>query len=132
MADAQAKNGTTAVELPEHVQEMLGVLAAGKGENLVALDMRGIAGFTDYMILCSGRSDTHARALVDALDKNRRKQGAKAAHIEGRREGAWILLDFFDVIVHVFTLESREFYQLERLWRDAPLVEWQSEASPPA
>lgn len=127
MAEIQAKTNAE-MELPEGVGELLEVLDEGKGEDIVVLDMRGVAGFTDFMVLCSGRSDTHVRALVDAVDRTRREQGVKAAHIEGRAEGTWVLLDYFDVLVHVFTRESRDFYQLERLWRDAPLLEWQNEA----
>jgi len=84
------------------------------------------------MVLCSGRSEPHVRALADAVDKHRREQGLKPAHIEGRGEGSWILMDYFDLIVHVFTEQNREFYQLERLWRDAPLLEWKAEPTPSA
>jgi len=127
MAETQTKAGAE-MELPDDIRALLEVLDAGKGEDVAVLDMRGVAGFTDFMVLSSGRSDTHVRALVDAVDKKRRDQGVKPAHIEGRAKGTWVLLDYFDVLVHVFTRESRDFYQLERLWRDAPLLEWQSEA----
>jgi ribosome-associated protein len=120
------------MDLPASVEEILATLDQGKGEKLVVLDMRVVSGFTDFMVLCSGRSEPHVRALVDAVAKVRRKQGAKAAHVEGRSQGAWVLMDYFDVIVHVFTTENREFYQLERLWRDAPLLEWTAEAPPSA
>jgi ribosome-associated protein len=120
------------MDLPETVEEILGILDEGKGENLVVLDMRMVSGFTDFMVLCSGRSEPHVRALVDAVGKRRRDEGSKPAHVEGRSQGAWVLMDYFDVIVHVFTTENREFYQLERLWRDAPLLEWTAEAPPGA
>lgn len=119
-------------ELPAAVREVLEVLDKGKGGALVVLDMREVSGFTDFMVLCSGRSEPHVRALADAVEKHRRDQGSKPTHIEGRAEGAWILMDYFDLIVHVFTEQNREFYQLERLWRDAPLLEWKAEASPSA
>ena len=128
MGETQPREAGFEADLPETLRELLAVLDEGKGEQIAVLDMRGIAGFTDFMVLCSGRSDTHVRALVDAVHRQRRDQGLKPAHIEGRAEGSWVLMDYFDVIVHVFTSESREFYQLERLWRDAPLLEWQGEA----
>lgn len=119
-----------AAALPDPVREILDVLDEGKGEALVVLDMREVSGFTDFMVLCSGRSEPHVRALADAVGRHRRDSGAKPAHIEGRSAGAWILMDYFDLIVHVFTEENRDFYQLECLWRDAPLLEWKPE--PPA
>ena len=112
------------IDVPDPIREIAGVLDEGKAEAIVFLDMRKVSGFTDFMLLCSGRSDPHVRALVDAVEKHRRDNGEKPAHIEGRSEGSWVLLDYFDLVVHVFTEEAREFYQLERLWRDAPLLEW--------
>jgi ribosome-associated protein len=119
-------------EIPAAVSGVMEVLDKNKGEDIVLLDMREVSGFTDFMVLCSGRSETHVRALIDAVGRLRREQGAKPAHIEGRAEGNWVLMDFFDLIVHVFTTDSREFYQLERLWRDAPMQEWKGEGAPSA
>lgn len=116
------------MDVPAGIHEIAEVLDEGKAESIVILDMRKVSGFTDFMLLSSGRSDPHVRALVDAVEKHRRDQGAKPAHIEGRSEGSWVLLDYFDIVVHVFTEEAREFYQLERLWRDAPLLEWSATA----
>ena len=125
---AYAQTGVDA-ELPPGVREVLEVLDEGKGEAIVVLDMREVSAFTDFMVLCTGRSVPHVRALVDAVSKApTQAQGSKPAHIEGRAEGTWILMDYFDLIVHIFTEQNREFYQLERLWRDAPLLEWKAEA----
>jgi len=114
--------------LPTAVAEVIDVLDEHKAEEIVVLDMRKVAGFTDFMVLCNGRSAPHVRALVDAVQKHRRDQGTRPSHLEGRAEGAWVLMDYFDLIVHVFTTRNREFYQLERLWRDAPLLEWKGDA----
>ncbi len=132
MSEVKPRRRSLAAELTPDVREVLEILDKGKGEALVVLDMREVSGFTDFMVLCSGRSEPHVRALADAVQKQRRDQGSKPAHIEGRAEGTWILMDYFEIIVHVFTNQNREFYQLERLWRDAPLLEWKAEASPSA
>ncbi len=130
MDETEPRKAGLAADLPPDVRDVLGVLDEGKGRSLVVLDMRQVSGFTDFMVLCSGRSEPHVRALADAVDKHRRQRGSKPAHIEGRAEGCWILMDYFDLIVHVFTEHNRDFYQLERLWRDAPLLEWK--AAPPS
>jgi len=132
MGETQPRKKSLAEDLPADVREVLEVLAEGKGDAIVVLDMRKVSGFTDFMVLCNGRSEPHVRALVDAVQEHRREHGSKPAHIEGRSEGKWILMDYFDLIVHVFTEQNRDFYQLERLWRDAPLLEWKAEASPGA
>lgn len=110
--------------LPDPVLAALAALDAHKGEEIVVLDMRGVAGFTDTMVICTGRSHPHTQALAEAVEDRLRQDDIKAAHVEGRADGNWILLDYLDLIVHVFTPESRQFYQLEKLWRDAPMLEW--------
>ena len=130
MGETKPRKRDLVAELPPDVREVLEVLDEGKGEAIVVLDMREVSGFTDFMVLCNGRSEPHVRALMDAVEKHRRGHGSKPAHIEGRAEGKWILMDYFDLIVHVFTEQNREFYQLERLWRDAPLLEWKAEPAP--
>ena len=132
MAKTQPRKAGLESDLPPAVREVLEILDEGKGEAIVVLDMREVSGFTDFMVLCSGRSEPHVRALVDAVGKKLRAKGSKPAHIEGRAGGTWILMDYFDLIVHVFSRQNREFYQLERLWRDAPLLEWKAEARPGA
>lgn len=128
-SDAEPLEAPATMNVPDWVHEIAEVLDEGKGESIVILDMREVSGFTDFMLLCSGRSDPHVRALVDAVEKHRRDQGSKPTHVEGRAQGSWVLLDYFDVVVHVFTEEARDFYQLERLWRDAPLLEWTAAAA---
>jgi len=97
-------------------------LEAHKAQGLVVLDLRGLCDATDYFVIASGTSDTHVRALADSVVAALRKNGERPHHVEGRPSGRWVLLDFVDFVVHVFHPTLREFYQLERLWADAPAV----------
>ena len=87
------------------------------------LDLHGLCDFTDYFVICHGTSSRQVAAIADAIeDRLRERDGRKPKHVEGRRVGDWILMDFIDVVVHVFMAERRSFYGLERLWGDAPRV----------
>lgn len=110
--------------LPPEVRDALDALEEHKGIEIVVLDMRKVSGFTDFMVLCTGRSEPHVRALADAVTDKLLERRVKPGHVEGKSAGHWILLDFMQLVVHVFTPETRSFYQLEKLWRDAPLLEW--------
>lgn len=111
-------------DLPGHVRAALEALDEHKGRELVVLDMRGLSGFTDFMVIGTGGSERQVQALSDAVVEKLRQLGEKPRHVEGRNEAHWVLLDFFDLVVHVFMPETRDFYQLEKLWRDAPMLEW--------
>ncbi|MFZ5774258.1 MAG: ribosome silencing factor [Thermodesulfobacteriota bacterium] len=91
-----------------------------KAENVVALDVRGISSFTDFFVIMSGRSTRHVQGLAQAVEEALRHKRVKSAGTEGFNEGHWVLLDFNDVVVHIFYSETRAFYDLERLWHDAP------------
>jgi ribosome-associated protein len=93
-----------------------------KATDLVLLDLRSVASFTEYFLICSGTSSRQVQAISDAIEDELRKNGKRPLHIEGRSSGEWVLLDYGDFIVHVFTGASRKFYDLERLWRDAGRV----------
>ncbi len=118
-------------ELPKAVNEVLEVFDEHKGEHLVVLDMREISGFTDFMVICGGRNERHVRALADAVLERLGERKVRAGRVEGRARASWILLDYFELVVHVFTPETRRFYQLEKLWREAPMLEWEREESGP-
>jgi ribosome-associated protein len=94
-----------------------------KAQDLVVLDLRKAAGFTDYFVICSGTSSRQIRAIADGVIEALAAIGAKPAHVEGYERSDWILIDFFDFIVHVFAPETRLFYGLERLWGNAERVE---------
>ncbi len=99
------------------------ILEDKKAFNLVVLDIQKISSLADYFIIASGRSSVHVQALAENLEDELKKQTALHPRMEGLREGRWILMDYGDLIVHIFQEEEREFYHLERLWRDALQVE---------
>ena len=96
-----------------------------QGERIVVLDVRDLIVITDYFVIASGTSDRHVRTLVEEVEKALRSRGTKPVRREGEDRATWVLLDFFDVVVHVFGPEERDYYDLERLWRDAPVVQWE-------
>lgn len=91
--------------------------------DLTVLDVRGVSGITDYFLVCSGRSTTHVEAIADAVRDALKANGIRPLHAEGVAESGWILLDYGDVLIHVFLDATRAYYALERLWGDAPTME---------
>ena len=91
-----------------------------KGTDLVVLDVREHTSIADYFVIVSGRSDTQVRSIAEHVEEVCRKSGYRPLAVEGLRHGQWVLLDFGDVVVHVFYAPVREFYDLERLWSEAP------------
>ena len=91
-----------------------------KGQDILILDMRELSVMTDYFVIVSATNSTLVRAIADELVDKLAEAGVHVLHQEGANEGRWVLLDFADVVVHVFLEEEREFYNLERLWGDAP------------
>ena len=109
---------------PERIAAAVAELAADrKALDIVQLDVRDMVSYADYFLICTGRSDRQARAIHDAIHL-----GMKSAHgllprrVEGVTESRWILLDYLDVVVHIFTPETREYYRLEQLWGEAPAL----------
>jgi ribosome-associated protein len=90
--------------------------------DVVVLDVQGLSGVTDYFLVCSGRSTTHLQTLSEAIHADLKAAGVRPTHIEGRAASGWILLDYGDVLVHMFLEDTRTYYALERLWGDAPAV----------
>lgn len=103
----------------------LAALDDSKAVDIVALDLRNVSDATDYFMIASGTSDTHVRALAHKVMDALADVNIKAHHVEGLSQGRWVLLDFVDVVVHVFHPTLRAFYQLERLWADAPAMKMQ-------
>ena len=93
-----------------------------KASDVILLDIRDVTTIADYFVICSGNNRRQIQAIADAIDKQLGDQGAKVFHREGVAEVGWILLDFGDVIIHVFGPKEREYYQLERLWSEAKTV----------
>lgn len=94
-----------------------------KAEDLVVIDVRGLSSFTDYFVIMSGRSTRHVQGLADAIGAHMRKKRITQFSAEGYNEGQWVLLDYNDVVVHIFYQEARAFYDIEGLWHDAPRLE---------
>lgn len=94
-----------------------------KALDLVTLDLKGRCSFTDAFIICHGVQVRQTQAIADAIEQGLKKQKVHPSHVEGYRTGEWILMDYSDLIVHIFTRERREFFNLERLWGDAPRLE---------
>lgn len=90
-----------------------------KAQDVVILKLAGIATFADYFVICSGTSDTHVEGISNAISDKMKEANQKVWHREGARKAPWVLLDYVDVVVHVFQRQAREFYGLERLWREA-------------
>jgi ribosome-associated protein len=98
-----------------------GYAADVKAIDLVELDLRDILGYADYFVICSGNTDRQTKAIHDRIHEGmKREHGILPRRVEGTNEGRWILMDYLDVIVHVFTPEARDFYRLEQLWGEAP------------
>jgi ribosome-associated protein len=98
-----------------------------KAADLVVLDLREVSTFTEYFFICTGASTRQVQAISNAIEEALLENGKRPHHIEGYSSAEWILLDYGDFIAHVFGPASRRFYDLERLWRDAPLVKVKSE-----
>ena len=96
-----------------------------KARDIVIMDMKGISSSRDYFVVCSANTATQVRAIADNIEEELAKEGVAFNHKEGYREGEWVLLDFGDVIAHVFMQEAREYYALERLWGDAELTTYE-------
>jgi ribosome-associated protein len=93
-----------------------------KASDIILLDIRDVTTFADYFIICSGNNTRQIQAIADAIDEELDKQGATLFHREGVAEAGWVLLDFGDVIVHIFGAKEREYYRLERLWSEAKTI----------
>ena len=120
--------GKAVRELPDSREVAVAAARAAsekQGSRIVILDVRDLIVITDYFVIASGSSDRQVRTIVEEVEKALRGMGVKPLRREGENEGAWVLLDFVDVVVHVFGDEERDYYDLERLWRDAPVVEWE-------
>jgi ribosome-associated protein len=106
--------------LPGVVADAVHAIESRKGENIVVLDLRGLSDAADFFVIASGTSDAHVRGIADGVIGALEDAGHPALHVEGLTTGRWVLLDFVDVVVHLFHPETRAFYRLERLWQDAP------------
>jgi ribosome-associated protein len=110
----------TEFEMPAYIRRVAELALERKAQDVVILDLRGISSATDYFVLASGTSDIQVKAIAEHVLEEGKKEGSRPEHVEGMSTGRWILLDYVDCVVHVLHPEARDFYQLERLWGDAP------------
>ena len=113
----------TSSELDERITMALHAASEKKAIDIVVLDLREIASFTDYFVITSGANERQVQAISDEVFETLKKAGTPAARVEGYKSAEWILLDFGDFIFHVFDEKARKFYDLERLWRESKRVE---------
>ena len=112
--------------VPEAVRVAIAAIDGLKAQDLLALDVRDVNDATDFFVIATGTSDAHVRGIAEAVLEALRKEGQKPHHVEGLTVGRWVLLDYVDFVIHLFHPETRSFYQLERLWSDAPELEFSS------
>jgi ribosome-associated protein len=107
---------------PEQLAERIAALASDKkAVDVVELDVRGVVGYTDFFLVCSGNTARQTKAIHDAIHQALKDDdGVLPRRVEGLREARWILMDYLDVVVHIFTPEARDFYRLEQLWGEVP------------
>ena len=117
----------TPERIAELAQRAAAILLEHKANDVVLLSLEGVSDMTDYFLIASGTSDTHVRSLGNSvLEEMKRDLGQMAHHVEGLSQGRWVLLDYVDVVVHIFHPTLRNFYQIERLWADAETVPLQT------
>lgn len=107
----------------------INALLERKAKNIVVLNVKEISAFTDYFIICSGVSDRQVRSIASAIQENVKKSGILPLGVEGEAAGRWILMDYDDVIIHIFLESVRSFYDMERLWADSPQLAIPDETS---
>ena len=112
-----------AARLPDQIVHAIGAAEDKKATDVVVLDLRKAAGFTDFFLICSGTNPRQIRAIADSVMAALADEGVEPAHVEGYDRSEWVLLDYFDFIVHIFAPDTRVFYGLERLWGNAERIE---------
>jgi ribosome-associated protein len=120
---AKTETRRMAERIPREVARAIAAAEDKKAADVLLLDLRKAAGFADYFLICSGGNPRQIRAIADAVIDALSIDDARPAHVEGYERSEWILLDYFDFIVHIFAPETRMFYSLERLWGNAERVE---------
>ena len=107
------------------LKQIVNLAQEKKAVQLVAMDVRGLSSITDYFVICSGDSEPQVKAIADNIRKGTPK---KPNHLEGYENLNWVLMDYFDVVVHVFGKNDRDYYNIEKLWADAPITDFTDEA----
>lgn len=103
---------------------------AKKAHDLVILDISGIASFASYFLICTGDSSRQMQAIADEVEKKLKEAGIRPSHVEGYQNSEWILMDYMDLVIHIFSKNARAYYDLERLWRDSKKIDPQTLIEP--
>jgi len=117
-----SRRGENILEGLELARKAVDAASEKQASNIVLLDVRETCTFTDFFVICSGESARQIRSISDDIEGTLKKEGARSHHHEGSLESGWFLLDYTDVVVHIFGAAEREFYKLEELWSDAKVV----------
>jgi ribosome-associated protein len=119
---------------PEELTRAIAATASDrKAIDIVALDLREVAGYTDFFLICSGNTDRQTKAIHDAIHEELKKaHGILPRRVEGISQARWILMDYLDCVVHIFTPDMRDYYRLEQLWGDVPRLELDLDEGPSA
>ena len=112
-----------AIEPEDLARRIARVADSKKGGDLVALDMRKLVGYTDFLVICTARNERQAKAIEDAVYRDLKGEGIVPTRVEGEREAQWLLMDYLDCVLHVFTPDARERYRLDVLWGEAERVQ---------
>jgi len=110
-----------ALDLPAELTRAAEAALDRKARDPVILDLRRLSNATDFFLIVNGTSDLHVRAIAEHIIEELEREGVSPDHVEGLRGGRWVLIDYIDFVIHVFHPAARDFYQLERLWGDAPM-----------
>lgn len=102
------------------VERIVDIASDRKAIDILVIDLRGMVGYTDYFVICSGNTERQTKGIHDALHRDLKGGGLLPRRVEGQGEGTWILMDYLDCVVHIFTPEARGFYRLDQLWGEAP------------
>ena len=119
----QKQKKTKPSGIVHHVHKISELMLTKKALDVKIIDVRNITTLTDFFVICTSESGPQTRAISDHIHKQMKKDGMKAWHIEGYENLAWVLLDYVNIVVHIFSQESREYYDLERLWADGQITQ---------
>lgn len=114
--------------IPDDVRAAVDAALDKKATRVTLLDLRGVGAFADFFVICTGTNIRQVQAIADGVEERLKQTGTRPAHVEGYDRAEWVLLDYFDFIVHVFTPDTREFYSLDRLWGTATRTEMAAES----
>ena len=114
--------------IPDDIRAAVEAALDKKSTRVTLMDLRGAGAFTDFFVICTGTNVRQVQAIADSIEERLKETGVRPAHVEGYDRAEWILLDYFDFIVHVFTPDTREFYSLDRLWGTATRTEMATDA----